>query len=448
MTGSIKLIPFGFNFIENSWGGIYQGGSYLMIGPKKSGRTLLGLQFLHSAAKNQEVSLLFTNMRPRDLMIQSASINFDIQAYMSKNLVIVVRISPPNYLYDAYNADDYLMEYFNDIVTVVNQYKPKRLMFDEITPYIGFRNLDLLKDSYLHTLEVIEDKNITSLFIVGEPATPKAQSIVDILASYVTGVVTLKKSDSDGEMTNFQGGKVLIAPNIGHPQGRFQGEYSIMPVHGLFVGEPPIIDKPVDIDRIPTKVDEVPDKKPAEKPTFIKKNNDTGLTNSQRPPVMPAKFEVEQKDSLLFSNIYEYNDFLLLLSNQIALYKSTGQKFYLISIKLDPAATVKGFLNYSQLQQAVKGSTSKRDKICIMDDKILILTVKPAFDEVLNLVRGMKSNLPSSDKEYLNAATEYVLFMAIEITNNVDTSEAMIAYIHQSDINMGQNYQTLARISG
>lgn len=83
-----------------------------------------------------------------------------------------------------------------------------------------------------------------------------------------------------------------------------------------------------------------------------------------------------------------------------------------------------------------------------MDDKILILTVKPAFDEVLNLVRGMKSNLPSSDKEYLNAATEYVLFMAIEITNNVDTSEAMIAYIHQSDINMGQNYQTLARISG
>jgi len=195
MSGAIRLIPSGFSLIDKNWGGIYRGGSYVVLGPRKSGRTLLGLQFALEAAKGSEVCVFFTLMRPKDLMIQAASINFDIQSYMNQNLIIVVRIAPPTDIDDLYNPDDYLVEYLNDIITVVNQYHPTRIIFDELTPFIGFRNLDYLKDAFLHTLETIEEKDITSLFVIGEPATQRAQSIVDIVTNYVTAVIQLKKTD-------------------------------------------------------------------------------------------------------------------------------------------------------------------------------------------------------------------------------------------------------------
>lgn len=214
MTSGVRLISSGFKFIDKNWGGVYRSGSYLLIGQRKTGRTLLGLQFALEAAKQNEVCLFFTNMRPKDLMIQAASLNFDIQSYMNQNLIIVVRVAPPNDVYSMQNPDEYLVEYLNDIITVVNQYNPSRIIFDELTPYIGFRNLDLLKDVFLHTLETIEEREITSLFVVGDPATPKSKELVDVLASSVTGLIYLRKQDENEEY-GFNRGRVTITPNVG-----------------------------------------------------------------------------------------------------------------------------------------------------------------------------------------------------------------------------------------
>ena len=81
-----------------------------MIGPRKSGKTLLGLQYALQAAKQKEVCLYFTTMRPKNLMIHAASIDFDLQSYMNQNLIIVVRVAPPSDLYDVRNPDEYLIE--------------------------------------------------------------------------------------------------------------------------------------------------------------------------------------------------------------------------------------------------------------------------------------------------------------------------------------------------
>nr|MDA3861094.1 hypothetical protein [Melioribacteraceae bacterium] len=179
MNNGINIIKSGFSLIDEKWGGIYRGGSYLIVGPRKSGRTLLSLQFALEAATNGETCVYFTTMRPRDLMIHSASLNVDLQKHMNRNKIIVVRVSPPNDIFDMYNPDDFLIEYINDIITVVSKYRPARLIFDELTPYIGFRNMDLLEDVFAHLLETIEERNVTSFFVVGEPATQKTESIIN-----------------------------------------------------------------------------------------------------------------------------------------------------------------------------------------------------------------------------------------------------------------------------
>lgn len=420
MSSSIRLISSGFNFLDKKWGGIYRGGSYLLVGPRKSGRTLLGLQFALEAAKSQEVCLFFTTMRPKDLMIQAASLSFDIQSYMNQNLIIVVRVAPPNDVYDMPNPDNYLVEYMNDIITVVNQYSPQRIIFDELTPFIGFNNLDILKDAFLATLEHIEERDVSSLFIVGEPATERAEEIVDSLAQFVTGLIYLRKSGKKLE-DRFQGGQVVISPNVGHTEGQFSSEYHIEPYKGVTTDFKKKEPTQVYTDR--TFGDE--------QKKFSKiKQNGNGHRNS---------------DLTYFTNVYNYNDFQLILNNQIALYKSTGQTFNLVVFKLDQVATVKGLLTVNQLQNAIRLSSDKKDKICAFDNKVVVLLVKSSSKNVINLIQNVQNNLPSNDIEYINAVQEFISIFSIEVDETVENAESLIRYALDADRISGSSYTPLTK---
>jgi circadian clock protein KaiC len=419
MANTVRKIPSGFSFIDNNWGGMYRGGSYLVVGPRKSGRTLLGLQMALEAAKSSEICLYFTLMRPKDLMIQAASLNFDIQSYMNQNLIIVVRVAPPNDIYDLYNPDEYLVEYLKDIVTVVDQYHPARIVFDELTPFVGFKNLEYLKDSFVKTLESIEERDITSMFIISEPATQKAQSIVDGLSQYVTAIIQLKKDKNENGLRT-QNGTVVISPNVGHNEGQFSASYRIEPYKGV-------------TSEFTTLTNITEEFVPQ-----IKSYTDySQITKMEIPP-----------EPYAYSNVYNYTDFLLILNNQIALFKSTGQAFNLISFKLDTAAQMRGLLSLSQLQSAVRIAVSKKDKICIIDNKVIVLLVRGNLKSVIDLMTNVQNNLPSRDSNYLNAVLEFISIFNLEINEKVENAETMMENVMSTDNAQTQAYQPLNKYIG
>lgn len=406
MSTIIKLIKSGFGLIDTNWGGVYRGGSYVLIGPRKSGRTLLGLQFAMEAAKSGEVCLYFTNMRPKDLMIQAASINFDIQSYMNENLIIVVRVAPPNEIYEASNPDKYLVEYLHDIITVVNHYRPARIVFDELTPYIGFRNPMILREAFLDTLETVEDRDITSLFILGEPATPKAQELVDTITSEVTGVIYFKKS-ANLIAGKYHGGICTIIPNVGHTQGQFSSEYIIEPFRGVSVELP-----------APPKMS-APPKPKNEVNVAAAATPETELAETvERNPHMPDKLGVP--------NMYNKNDFLLVLNNQIALYKSTGQKFQLMSFKLDPVAQVTQLITQNELLAAIKRALSKREKICVLEDKILIMQINGDSEKVIETIYSVAQEIKKVAPEKYDELIDAVSVHFKEVNEGIDKAEDMM----------------------
>ncbi len=79
MAKKIQLLPSGIPLVDLAWGGLYRGGTYFLIGPRKSGRTLLALQYAKESAEQKDICLFFTSMRPKDLMIHAASIDFNLQ---------------------------------------------------------------------------------------------------------------------------------------------------------------------------------------------------------------------------------------------------------------------------------------------------------------------------------------------------------------------------------
>lgn len=410
MDNGINLIKSGFGLIDENWGGVYRGGSYLVVGPRKSGRTLLSLQFAMEAVNNSETCVYFTTMRPRDLRIHSASLNIDLQKHMNRNKIIVVRVTPPNDIFDMYNPDDFLIEYINDIITVVGQYKPTRLVFDELTSYVGFRNIDLLEDVFSHLIEKIEERNITSMFIVGEPATQKTEAIINILKDNVTGVVALHKL-TEKIYDKYHGGIAKIIPNVGHTEGEFESEFWIEPKIGILTA----LKEEQEVEVVETV------------------RATSGSVQESSPVPLQNKVTVIEEQKIELSNLYSYNDFQLILNNQIALYKNTGQKFNFLVFKLDQTARVQGLLSVNQLKNAIGLSINKRDKFCVVDNMIMVLLIRTSEDKKKELFNIIKTHLPSTDYKYIEAISKYISGVEIEIDDSIVNAESLLTPVTTSN---------------
>ena len=400
MTKKIQLFPSGIPLVDFAWGGLYRAGTYFLIGPRKSGRTLLALQYALECAQRREVCLFFTTMRPKDLLIHAASIDFDLQHYMNQNLIIVVRVTPPEDLQEVDDPDTHLAEYIKDIVPVVKQYNPNKIVFDELTPFIGFKDLKFLKNIFLHTIDGIENTEITSLYVLAEPANPASQNIIDTLIDCSTGIIGLqKKADV---VNKYHSGIMTITPNVGHTEGKFSANYYIEPYKGISVDY-----RPSELERI--------------KPELF--------TYAAEPKYESFADINMEDDAITLSNVYSLQDFELIINNQIALFQITGQEFALVSIRLDQYAERKGMLTLNQLRNAIRLSTDKKDKICTIGSKIFVLITKPKDNVVANLVTKIKSNLPNDDPNFFQAISTHISVYAVAVNKDVKNAEGMIAQI-------------------
>ena len=381
MKKSVQLFRSGIPIVDSAWGGFYHGGTYLLVGEKKSGKTLLSLQYAVETANNKETCLFFTSSRPKDLIIHAASIDIDLENYINQNSIIVVRVARPTESTEFKTRDELLSDYLNDLVSVIHQYQPAKIIFDEITPYIEFENLDSLRDAYGLMIESIEDLGITSLFVLREPASSSSKMIFNIINSFATGIIELHKTKDSEEQ---QPGIIDITPNIGHTEGKFKANYFIEPYKGITTD--------YKITKRTTNENTLP---------FITELHPTQRTDTQ---------------DFSTSNIYSINDFKLIINNQIALYKTTGQLFAIVSLRLNPYANSKNKITFEQLSQSTKLIANKKDKICTINDKIYILLTKSDSGTVEEFV----SKLHKSFNLEGSINTTYVVLKVNQSMNNVD----------------------------
>ena len=260
------------------------------------------------------------------------------------------------------------------------------------------------------------------MFVISEPATQKANSIVEGLSQFVTGVIQLKKENQKGERS--QGGMVSILPNVGHTEGQFTSEYRIEPYKGVTTD-------------------------------FSKEENSYTITSEIPAFMPPVKRDISKHTKIdapsepyAFSNVYNYNDFLLILNNQIALYKSTGQIFNLISFKLDPNAQIKGLLSINQLQNSIKQATNKKDKICVIENKVIVLLVRGNLKSVVDLMSNVQGKLPSQDQSYLRSIYEFISIFNTEVDERVDNAESMMEYVLSAENTQTNAYQPINKFIG
>ena len=343
MKKSVQLFRSGIPIVDSAWGGFYHGGTYLLVGEKKSGKTLLSLQYAAECAKNKEVCLFFTTARPKDLIIQAASIDIDLEYHIHQNSVIVVRVAQPTETTEFKSRDEFLSDYLNDIISVINQYRPTIIIFDELTPYVEFESLNTLRDVFGQMIESIEESGITSLFVLREPIAQSSKMIFNALNSFSTGIIRLQKAEEDEDQ---KPGVIDITPNIGHTEGKFKANYFIEPYKGITTD------------------------------FKITKRNTKDNILLDITEINPGKNSGVFASNYLIPNLYSINDFKLIINNQIALYKTTGQMFTILQLRINFNSTAPNKVSFDQLNNSVLTSAHKKDKICTIGEKIYVLITK------------------------------------------------------------------------
>ena len=397
MKQKIQILPSGISLVDKAWGGLYLGGTYLLVGSQKSGRTTLALNFVKECLDQREVCLYFTTRRPKELILHSASINFDIQTAISQNQLVVIRVDSAINLQDTRDTDLILADYIKELATLVEKYQPGKIIFDEITPFLGFSDVDILEESFTETFEAIEDFGVTSLILIGDPVTAAAKKVVDILANHSTGILYLQKdSDEESKLTS---GTIIITPNTGHSEGKFKAGYNILPGKGFNFNL---------------------------KNFTSSRNYGNGQSTSIESKYKSLSDITVPRDEYQVSNLYSYEDFALFVNNQIAFYKSTGQVFTIISFKVDETAEKNGIVSLNQLRNAVRLSVERKDKICVVSNKVLALLTKEDQKDITGLISRVKGNLLAADNSELSRLLSHIQVYALRVDDTVQTAEDLL----------------------
>ena len=129
------------------------------------------------------------------------------------------------------------------------------------------------------------------------------------------------------------------------------------------------------------------------------------------------------------SNVYSIDEFKLIINNQIALYQITGQLFALIAFKLDPEAERSHLLTINQLRNAIRLSTDKKDKICTIGDKVIVLITRGTKDAATKLIAKIKINLPDDKEGYLQLVSKLISIYAINVDKETENAESMLSLL-------------------
>ena len=209
-AGLAALIPSGIDPIDREWGGLYRGGAYLVFGRAASGRGLLNLRYVMTGAERSERCLFIASDRPKDLMIQAASIGFDLKRAQKAGSVRMMRIPPMLNLQSM--GDDAVAKALWDLVALVRREKPDRIVINDFMPFVMFRSFDRFRMEFVRMLEQFDSLESTAILALPEPANQQSRRVIEFMAGQMTGAMHIETADEDLGSTER---KLTLIPHVG-----------------------------------------------------------------------------------------------------------------------------------------------------------------------------------------------------------------------------------------
>ncbi|NNF05080.1 MAG: hypothetical protein HKN17_11515 [Rhodothermales bacterium] len=203
--------PSGVDVVDDSWGGLYRGGSYLVYGRSASGCRLLTLAFTRTGARLGESTLFVSADRQKNLVIQAASIGFDLRRACDSGIVRLMHVPAVIDLREM--EDDRVARALDDLVVLIRQNRPTRLVMNDFMPFVSFRSFNRFRHEFTEFLERIDPVDTTMMLVMPEPANDQSRRVIDFLADEMTGSIHVELPEGDPDTTRR---KITLTPQVGH----------------------------------------------------------------------------------------------------------------------------------------------------------------------------------------------------------------------------------------
>jgi len=201
----------GIDVIDSAWGGLYRGGSYLVYGKAASGRGLLTLMFARTGTTLREPTLFISADRQKDLIIQAASIGFDLRHAYESGIVRLMRVPPLMNVQQM--GDDGVSKALWDLIGLIRKHRPTRLVMNDFLPFVAFRSFDRFRVEFIQFLEQIDSLETTLMVVMPEPANQQSRRVIDFMSMQMTGSIHIELADENPTTTKR---RVTLVPHIGH----------------------------------------------------------------------------------------------------------------------------------------------------------------------------------------------------------------------------------------
>lgn len=216
------MLPSGIAPVDQHWEGLQAGGVYLVSGRAQSGRELLALQVVRAGCELEESALFISPRRPKDLVALAQSVGFDLPAQYERGRVKLLRIPPS--LSGSGLGDGGIESALVDLVALAERYRPSRLVIEDFTPFLRFRQPDRFARAFERLLRGLAPTGATLVLGVAEPASEEARYIFGLMQERVTGTLLLQLTPR-GEASSAR--DLTLRGSSPHPTGDIRTSWDL-----------------------------------------------------------------------------------------------------------------------------------------------------------------------------------------------------------------------------
>ncbi len=381
----------GFRFIDNLWQGFFQGRTYLITGPASSGKTTFCLQFALPSLTIKEKVIFFTNERPEDLLLRAEGLQFDIYSNLENGNFIIFNFGLENT--PTQISEQLLDKTINEINQIVEKEQPTRLIFDQLTLLLQYKEFETLKQNIKQFIYTCEKFKATTLLTVGEPVSPDAENILNFLSSISTATIKLTKADQEqrhfislnarlGHYPVSYSDSFIIQPKIGFKTSKFEEVTpSAAEVFGVATTPPPT--KPKAVTQISHEPEPVPfvreeligsEEQPvevvAQKQELITESKPIEESDIIEPIESIPEYPIRDLDRDDFTGLFNFDGLLNIVARSIE--KRTPFSLVIVTMIKGVDSRAKKLLLSHDLASAVKNALNKPAPVGRYSDKIIV----------------------------------------------------------------------------
>jgi archaellum biogenesis ATPase FlaH len=448
MDDSATFAPrtlFGIESVDQSWGGLFEGGRYLTYGTNASGRSLLPAAFIAAATRSLQTSLLVSRLRSADLAIQATSLGFDFPQAVNSGLLRVSRTPFELELID--RDDDSLESSLKVLASLIVDATADRVVIDDFSAFARFSSFDRFRTAFARLITELEHIPSTILIGMPEPANDASRRIIDYMGTLMTGCLHVHLTCVDG----FSQRTISLIPQIGHVTRRVDVGWQLEHV----VARADDIAKSLQnlsgtsalpsVAAVPPVAPPPQAEAPIEDPT---EETDLWVPTHQEPvidmtasvdvtPDEPSSFEFSVEPApptpvddagLVFLNRERFTDELQLYFDD---YETSGSSFTLVAMRTENPNDGTGSDDFRDIIQALQDVLQREDSLFAdpIVERIIVILGDGKSDEAQNLFASVKNRLRETAPDKADHLLNVVAAVVVPDGKPFTTAKEFVRYV-------------------